>query len=127
MRLPRGAPCSGDTTSHLRAGRGTAATMDLGAGWTERIDTRTANVLLEWRQDEPRSKRYRNGSEMRTEWQDPEDTTACPNRVPSMHDWRKSMPYISLGGERGHLWLCSACPAFAATVSPSLTTGTRPT
>jgi hypothetical protein len=64
---------------------------------------------------------------MRTEWQDPDDRTACPNRVPAMHDWRKSMPYRTVWDKRGHLWLCSACPAFAVTVSPSSETGTRPT
>ena len=60
---------------------------------------------------------------MRTEWQDPEDQTACPKRVPAMHDWRKSMAY----NRRGWLWLCSACPAFAWSVSPSSATGPIPT
>ena len=55
------------------------------------------------------------------EWQDPEDRTACPNRVPSMHDWRKSMPYTGPDGVKVMLWLCSAC------LSPSYANGTRPT
>ena len=60
---------------------------------------------------------------MRTSWQDPDDRTACPNRVPSMHDWRKSMAY----NRSGWLWQCSACPAVVTSVSPNLTTGTIPT